>query len=177
MGLPGRSFPARRRYQPRPSSSVFGRRSGQARALEFPRHGTGTREHPPSGPGREGPQELLDAADETTPDVVVAVRRVVPVALGGADVLGFIVPGAAAQHTIAAPTGPRLGNQAGRGSLPCAEQASDLIQRLGREFVAVSGKALEVEAPPHVQPERVEDRIRLVEPRRPLAAPPSVGLN
>ena len=45
-------------------------------------------------------------AGDTEPDIVVPVVRIVPVAVGGAEVRGIVVPSAAAQH---APTRGRSG--------------------------------------------------------------------
>ena len=55
-------------------------------------------------------------------DIVVAVAGVVPVAVGGAEVVRIVVPGAAAQHTPSVRDGPQeCYNAKGPCSRPCGE--------------------------------------------------------
>ena len=101
-----RPSPPTGRYQPRPGSCVFGRPSGQARALECSRHGAGIHRRPPSGQGcPKHPPGLLEGTHDTNAYVVVRVRGLVVVPVGRSQVLRFVVPRPAPQHTSGGPIG------------------------------------------------------------------------
>jgi len=68
---------------------------------------------------------------EAETEVVVAVRRLVPVAVRRAAVVGFVVPGAAADHPVGARV-PSAGEDARIGNLP-AQAERIAMRHMGEE--------------------------------------------
>ena len=119
-------------------------------------------------------QELLDNSTNTKPVVVVPVGRIVPVAVGGPYVARFVVPGAAAQHTIAFRTDLRLRRLPRRGFLPRAEQVADLAECIRGILITFSGEALKVKTAPQIQTQRFQDTVCFIKVSSSLCSSPDV---